>query len=340
MEAATHARDNPLANRLMVIDPARGIAHGTVGELPAWLRAGDLLVVNDAATVPASLRGTFSSAPIELRLAAPTDDPVVWQAVVFGAGDWRTRTEHRPAPPPLAPGDVLRFGDELTATVRRVSERSARMVTVCFAPDGDRFWRLLYALGRPVQYAHAAGDFALYDVQTVYAGRPWSVEMPSAGAPLRWSLLDSLAGIGVAAARLTHAAGLSATGDDALDALLPLPERYEIPPETVDAVNRTRAAGGRVVAVGTSVVRALEGSARTHGALTAGAGETDLRVGEGTARRVVDAVLSGMHEPGTSHFELLTAFVGRGLLQRATAEGEGRGYLVHEFGDSCLVLAA
>jgi S-adenosylmethionine:tRNA ribosyltransferase-isomerase len=88
------------------------------------------------------------------------------------------------------------------------------------------------------------------------------------------------------------------------------------------------------------VVRALEGSVRTHGALTAGPGETDLRVGEGTARRVVDAVLSGMHEPGTSHFELLTAFVGRDVLLRATAEGEAKGYLLHEFGDSCLVLAA
>ena len=106
MEAATRVRDNPLANRLMVIDPARGIAHTAVSELPAWLRAGDLLVVNDAATVPASLHGTFGGAPIELRLAAPTDDPVVWQAVVFGAGDWRTRTEHRPTPPLLAPGDA------------------------------------------------------------------------------------------------------------------------------------------------------------------------------------------------------------------------------------------
>ncbi len=324
MTPAAWPRDSALDERMMVLDPARGtVTHATVGSLADFVRAGDLVVVNDAATLPASLRGrTARGEPVELRLAGATDDPSRWRAVLFGDGDWRTRTEHRPA------------------TVDEVSARSSRLVTARFTPEGDRFWRALYAHGRPVQYAHVAGDLALWHVQTVYAGRPWAVELPSAGRPLRWSLLASLRARGVSIARVTHAAGLSATGDEALDAALPLPERYEIPRETVDAVERARAEGGRVIAVGTSVVRALEGSAAAHGRVVEGAGETDLRLREGSARRVVDAVLSGMHEPGTSHFELLSAFAPARALLDAAREAEARRYLGHEFGDACLVLAA
>ncbi len=342
MKAAVWPRERPLDERMMVLGPgAESLVHATVGDLPRWLRAGDLVVVNDAATVPASLRGaTARGEPIELRLAGATDDPARWSAVLFGAGDWRTRTEHRPAPPAVVVGDALSLGEDLRAVVEARSDRSDRLITVRLEARGGRLWQALYAHGRPVQYAHAVDDLPLWHVQTVYAGRPWAVELPSAGRPLRWSLLDELAEKGVALARVTHAAGLSATGDDALDAALPLPERYDIPAETVAAVARARASGGRVVAVGTSVVRALEGCARAHGALVAGEGVTDLRVGEGHERRVVDAVLSGMHEPGTSHFQLLTAFAPARALLDAAAEGSARGYLQHEFGDSCLVLAA
>mgnify|MGYP000520575871 CR=1 FL=1 len=89
-----------------------------------------------------------------------------------------------------------------------------------FNQRGDRFWQAIYAIGRPVQYAHLGGDLALWHTQNVYAGRPWAVELPSAGHPLRWSLLAALRSRGVTIARVTHAAGLSATGDDALDAQL------------------------------------------------------------------------------------------------------------------------
>jgi S-adenosylmethionine:tRNA ribosyltransferase-isomerase len=342
VKAAAWPRDNALAERLMVLDPRAGsLTHATVGELGRWLRAGDLLVVNDAATVPASLRGaTARGEPVELRLAGATDDSARWTAVVFGAGDWRTRTEHRPAPPCVAVGEAIALGESLRAVVEARSPLSERLVTVRLEARGGRLWEALYAHGRPVQYAHVADELPLWHVQTAYAGRPWAVELPSAGRPLRWSLLASLPTRGVELARVTHAAGLSATGDDALDARLPLPERYDIPAETVAAVERARARGGRVVAVGTSVVRALEGCARDRGALTAGDGVTDLRIGAGYAPRVVDAVLSGMHEPGTSHFQLLTAFAPAQLLVDATAAGSARGYLQHEFGDACLVMAA
>jgi S-adenosylmethionine:tRNA ribosyltransferase-isomerase len=119
---------------------------------------------------------------------------------------------------------------------------------------------------------------------------------------------------------------------------MPWPERYEIPASTVRAVNDARARGGRVIAVGTSVVRALEGCVQSHGALRAGEGVTALRIDARLVRRVVDGLLTGMHDPGSSHFDLLGAFAHDDVLRAAHAEAEQRGYRAHEFGDSALIL--
>ena len=166
---------------------------------------------------------------------------------------------------------------------------------------------------------------------------PISIEAPSAGYPLDGARLLALRERGVRLAALTHAAGLSATGDAELDAALPLVERTFIPEETVQAVFAARAAGRRVTAVGTSVVRALEGRALERGTLTAGEGATSLRIGPGHRRRVVDALLTGMHDPSESHYALLQAFAPRALLERAHARAEAWGYLGHEFGDACWI---
>jgi S-adenosylmethionine:tRNA ribosyltransferase-isomerase len=190
-----------------------------------------------------------------------------------------------------------------------------------------------------VQYAYLRAPLALSHVQTAYAARPWAAEAPSAGLPLTWALLQRLAAGGVSVRALTHAAGLSSTGDAALDARLPLPERYHIPQEAVDAVAEARAVGGRVIAAGTTVVRALEGAAAAAGGtLVAGEGVTDLRLGPSSRLRVVDGLLTGIHEPESSHFALLTAIAPRALLLEALAAAESEGYLGHEFGDSSLVL--
>jgi len=162
--------------------------------------------------------------------------------------------------------------------------------------------------------------------------------MPSAGRPLRWEILLALRARGIGFAHLTEAAGLSSTGDPAIDALLPFPERFEVPEATAGAVSATRAAGGRVVAVGTSVARALEGAALERGTLVAGSGVTDLLIGPGYRPRVVDGLLTGAHEPAASHYALLHAFAPAALLSRASEHAERSGYLTHEFGDSWLVL--
>jgi S-adenosylmethionine:tRNA ribosyltransferase-isomerase len=327
--------------RLLVIDPlaAAGAAlrETRTPALPDFLRAGDLLVVNDAATVPASLRGHDDAGnEIEARLIAARGDDR-FTAVLFGAGDWRQRTEDRAQPPTLPIGARLRFG-ALAAEIVAHAAASPRLVELRFARAGDALWAALYRAGRPVQYSYLAHDLPLWAVQTVYATRPWAFEMPSAGRPLSWEILLALRRKGVRWASLTHAAGLSSTGDPAIDAALPLAERYEIPAATVRVVTETRARGGRVVAVGTTVVRALEGAALKEGGLRPGAGETDLIITPSFRPRVVDGILSGAHAAHESHFSLLAAFAGPTLLTAAAAHAEHTGFLTHELGDSMLVL--
>ncbi|HXY38484.1 MAG TPA: S-adenosylmethionine:tRNA ribosyltransferase-isomerase, partial [Vicinamibacteria bacterium] len=164
-----------------------------------------------------------------------------------------------------------------------------------------------------------------------------AAEMPSAGRPLRLPLLRALRSRRIALATVTHAAGLSSTGDPALDAALPLPERSLLPASAVAAIECARRAGGRVLAVGTSVVRALEGAA-LDGPLRAGGSVRHERIGQGHQLRVVSGLLTGLHAPGESHFELLQAFAPRALLERALVHAGEAGYLGHEFGDSMLIL--
>jgi S-adenosylmethionine:tRNA ribosyltransferase-isomerase len=321
--------------RVLVVDATSGATRIVASaELPSLFLPGDLLVVNDAATVPASLAArTEHDEPVEVRLLGSVSDRT-WTAVLLGDGDHRQRTEDRPPPPPLSIGARLSIGASLIATVVGVRAESTRLVDLFCAIEGEpeaplaEVWSALYRSGRPVQYAYVPKPLALWDVQNAYAGRPWAVEMPSAGRALRVETLLELSARGVDVVSVTHAAGLSATGDAALDAMLPLPERSEVTAGTWAAIAAARARGGRVVAIGTSVARALEGGAR---------GVTDLRIGPDTRRGVVDAVLTGVHEADTSHFALLTAFARREVLERALVCAEEAGLFGHELGDACLV---
>jgi S-adenosylmethionine:tRNA ribosyltransferase-isomerase len=337
---ATWPRNQPDHERMLVIDPsASRFEHSTVGEIGTFLRRGDVVVLNDSATLPASLSGVMSTegrqAPIEVRLLA-RDDETTFRAILFGQGDWRTRTEDRPLPPSVSRPTRARFGTlnaELLAT-----DTHPRLVRVRFDSTPDLESRLFLA-GKYVQYAHVREALDAWHVQTSFASRPWSFEMPSASRPLTWSLLSKLRVHGVELARLTPAAGLSSTGDESLDALLPLDERYEIFDDTVAAIQRARESGGRVLAVGTTVVRALEGNFASNGALKAGVGVTSLRISPDFVPRVTDGIFTGMHEAGTSHARLMGAYAPVALLDRAWNDAASRGYLGHEFGDSTLILS-
>ena len=340
MKAATRPHEELGSLKLLLVDQ-HGIAHLHLADFPSLLEPGDLVVANDAATLPASLTGLLAAtgAHIEVRLAgSPSlrpEDSLRFTAVVFGAGDHHTPTEQRPLPPPLFAGDQLLLGP-LRARVRRVLGHP-RLVELQFEGRAAEVWEGIARHGRPIQYAYVPEPLATWDTWTRIAGPPVAFEAPSAGFALDWSMLKLIRGRGVHFATLTHAAGISSTGDLELDARLPLDEPYEVPGSTSALIAATRAAGGRVIAVGTTVVRALEDAVRLDGTVRSGAGLATRRIGPQSDLRVVDAIVSGMHEPGTSHYELLKAFVDDDVLRRATEEAEARGYQAHEYGDVMMV---
>lgn len=324
----------PDIDRMVVVDDG-GFSFSAVSRLPEILRPRDLLVLNDAATLPAALVGTLDDGTaVELRLARFRGDGV-WEVGVLGAGDWRTPTERRGPPPLLSEGQRITLG-AVSAVVRRSDGPLAEV-----ALEAEGGWLAgVYRSGQPVRYSYLADPVGLPAFQTGYASRPWASESPSAGLPLRWRTLLALRSAGVGLATLTHAAGLSSVDGGSLDARLPLPERSDIPQRTVEAVARARAAGGRIVAVGTTVVRALEGRVAEAGALVAGERETSWLLDGRTPARVVDGLLTKLHEPSESHFRVLETFAARERLVDAFRVAAGRGFRNHEFGDSALVLGS
>ncbi len=338
--------------RLLHAAPRKGgvsIEHLKYSDLPRLLGAGDVVVINDAATLPASFSGVHvpTGRSVEIRLAASlsvAQPPLRWRAVVLGEGDWRIPTERRPVPVALSAGDRLEFHADLAATVTQVADRSGRLIELEFQESLGSLWSKFYRAGRLVQYSHLGDDLEIWDGQTPFAGAPVSLEPPSAAFPLTWGLVARMEARRVEFVSLTHAAGLSSTGDPELDRELPFPEPYWIPARTAEVVNRalrthgaTDAKRRRVIAIGTSVSRALESSALESGEVRTGEGLAKLRMTPTYLRRVVTGIVSGFHDVGTSHLELLGGFLNPSLLAEAYREAEARGYLAHEFGDSMFI---
>src|SRR5712691_4314069 len=296
MIAADRPAQRPPQAKLLVVDAWGLIKHLPRSALVDLLRPGDQVIANDAATLPASLHGTHvpTGERIEVRLAGrpslAVDDVSDFSAVVFGAGDFRTRTEERPPPPRLAPDDRLALGP-LSATVEKVLGHP-RLVSLRFEGTPDAIRAGLARHGRPIQYAHVPVPLALWDVWTSIAGPPVAFEPPSAGFALDWRSIAAMRVRGVAFDTITHAAGLSSTGDAELDRRLPFDEPYRIPPTTAVAVSGTRTGDGRIIAIGTTVVRALEHAAEPDGSVREGAGLATQRISGATSLRVVDAILS------------------------------------------------
>ncbi|HKI15108.1 MAG TPA: S-adenosylmethionine:tRNA ribosyltransferase-isomerase [Roseiarcus sp.] len=172
---------------------------------------------------------------------------------------------------------------------------------------------------------------------TSIAADPAAFEPPSAGFAFEWRTLKVWRRRGVGFATLTHAAGLSSTGCPTLDSRLPLDELFHIPERTAAAVSRAKSRGGRIVAVGTTVFRALEAAANGDGGVRAGDGVARRRIGRETQPSVADAVVTGVHQPGESHYELLRAFAPDATLESMSAAVTAHGYRDHEFGDSVLI---
>jgi S-adenosylmethionine:tRNA ribosyltransferase-isomerase len=331
----------PKDARLLLVDSQGQIRDMLRSGFATLLKRGDIVVANDAATLPASIFGVHqrSGQSIEVRLAGSESVSPGYvkhfSAVIFGEGNYRTPTERRPSPPELRPGDTLQLGP-LTATVLQLLAHP-RFVRLRFEGNNAHIWEGLARYGRPIQYSHISIPLEIWDTWTPIAGPPVAFEPPSAGFALDWRTVDALRRSGVHFATLTHAAGISSTGDEELDARLPFDEPYRIPESTARLIRRAHAAGGRLIAIGTTVVRALEHTVSVHGTVCETMGVADNKIGPTTELRVVDAILSGTHEPGTSHHNLLSAFVNHRTLAKMDQILQQHAYRTHEFGDSIFV---
>jgi S-adenosylmethionine:tRNA ribosyltransferase-isomerase len=256
--------------RLLLVDRATGaVAHHRFHELPRLLEPGDLLVANDSRTLPASLLGrTSTGEPLEVRLAAR--DGARWAALALGVPESGqdpalVATDARPAAPELAVGERLAFAGGLGATVLGRHEEAGPLVWLAFDAAGERLAEALHRAGRPVRYAYVPRPWPLHHYQTLFAAEPGSAEMASAGRPFTVQTLRDLRARGIGLATISLHAGLSTYGDAATDRRYVPAEPYLVPEATVAAVAACRAAGGRVIAVGTTVVRALETAAASAG---------------------------------------------------------------------------
>lgn len=312
--------------RMMIVKGGRA-GFSTIEDLPRWLGAEDLLVMNSSGTVP----GSFIFAGFELRLAAFAGGSLSeigeWWAVSFAAGSWRQATEERTHAPILREGLELPIGPGFKLTIVSVHPSSPRLLRVRFS--GARVVDSIFTYGKPIQYSYHRDPLAIWDIQTPLSQIPISVEAPSSLFPFSWSHLLKLR---AKTAYVLHGAGLSSTGDSRLDTLLPLPEYYEVPEQTWDAITRAKSRGGKIVAIGTSSARALESAA--GGDLS---GTTDLRLSADRPARVIDALLTGVHEPGTSHFTLEESLRPAAQLHDAFREASARGLIGHEYGDVALI---
>jgi S-adenosylmethionine:tRNA ribosyltransferase-isomerase len=314
--------------RLLVARRDRSaLVHDSFRGLPDHLRAGDLLVVNTSATLPAALPATRADGTaVDLHLSTPVPHAPADRWVVelrrAGARFRAAGAGERLALP--AGGSV-----ELLA-----SYLSPGRLWVAALDLPVPLLRYLAEHGRPIAYGHLARPRPLRDLQTVFADEPGSAEMPSAGRPFTPRLLDELKARGVEVAPLVLHTGVASLERGER----PYPERYRVPPATAIRVNAHRAAGGRVIAVGTTVVRALETVAAPDGRVEAGAGWTGLMITPERGVRAIDGLITGWHEPDASHLLMLEAVGGRALIERSYDAALSSGYHWHEFGDSHLIL--
>ncbi len=314
--------------RLLVATPA-GVSHRRFRELAEVLDPGDLLVINTSATVPAALTAQREVGGLALVHVSGWLETSRWIVEVRCHGN-------RGPDLSAAAGDVFQLPGGVTFTLERpypdATARPSRLWSASLSPATEPL-AYLGTHGRPIAYGHLADGLSLSDHQTVYADEPGSAEMPSAGRPFTAELLVRLMTAGITLAPLTLHAGVSSPEFQEP----PAPERYSVPETTARLVADTRRAGKRVVAVGTTVVRALETMAAA-GEARGGGGWTDLVLGPDRPVRVVSGLITGLHTPDSSHVLLLEAVAGAQLVTAAYNAAVDLGYLWHEFGDSMLFL--
>jgi S-adenosylmethionine:tRNA ribosyltransferase-isomerase len=303
--------------RMLVSRRSSGsVTHHSFAGLPRLLMPGDLLVVNNSGTLPAAVR---VHSELTVHFSTPLPD-----------GSWLVEFRNHFSPNDVgSPGWELRLPAGAVLTLEnRVSSRLWRArLSVAVVP-------YLMRWGRPIRYSYVTRDWDIAAYQTVFAQIPGSAEMPSASRPFTPAVVTELAARGVLITPLTLHTGVSSLEADED----PYPEPFDVPPATARLVNFVRSSGGRVIAAGTTVVRALESAVRPSGLVAPAAGWTSYVVTPQTGVRAVDGLLTGLHEPRSSHLRMLAAFAGQELLSSVYEEAIRAGYLWHEFGDVHLLL--
>lgn len=308
--------------RLLVTRGVHGTAtHATFSDLPQFFERGDLLVVNVSSTVPSALRartrgaGESGSFALSISTRLPSGRCVV-----------------EPRRHEASPGEMIALPAGATAILHAPYRSSHRLWEATISGTGDII-AYLYAHGKPISYTYMRAEWPIEAYQTVYASEAGSAEMPSAGRPFTHEMLDRLTSMGVGIAPIVLHTGVSSPERDEP----PYDEQFKVSAQTAARVRMTRARGGRVIAVGTTVVRALE-SATNGPRIEAAAGWTSRVISRESPTRVVDAMITGLHEPRSTHLAMLEAIAGPAHVDAAyRAALDGR-YLWHEFGDSHLIL--
>jgi S-adenosylmethionine:tRNA ribosyltransferase-isomerase len=326
-EARGRGRDD--VSMLVATRHDGALIHAGFGDLPRFLVPGDLLVVNTSATLAAAVDARLDGRAVELRLST-TAGKDAWVV------ELRTATGLPLSRPPV--GATVQLPGGAHAELIAPYPGSDRLVLARLAL-GESLGDYLREHGHPIRYAYVTEPWPIEAYQTVFAldsvsTGGGSAEMPSAGRPFTTELVTRLVSAGVLIAPVTLHTGVSSPelGEP------PYPERYAVPETTARLVNAVHWWGGRVIAVGTTVVRALETVAAADGTVTAGAGTTGLVVTPERGLRAVDGLLSGWHDPAASHLLMLEAAAGSELLARSYREASRRGYRCHEFGDVHLIL--
>jgi S-adenosylmethionine:tRNA ribosyltransferase-isomerase len=325
-EARGMTRD---AVRMLVAHRDTGaLVHSTFALLPAFLEAGDLVVINTSGTLPAAVDALAPDGTRAVVHLSTQLDHRYWVVEVRRpSGRATERWGDDPLPPVLALGEgasVALVGPYLGSTRLWVARLDL--------PEPTRRW--LTAHGRPIHYGYVDRPWPVTAYQNVYATEPGSAEMPSAGRPFTPEVITRLVAKGVGVTPLVLHTGVASLESDET----PYPERLVVPAPTAARVNATHQAGGRVIAVGTTVVRALESAADDHGVVRPLDGWTDLVITPERGVRAVDGLLTGWHEPEASHLLMLEAVAGRPLLEASYDASLAAGYLWHEFGDVHLIV--
>jgi S-adenosylmethionine:tRNA ribosyltransferase-isomerase len=317
--------------KLEVASAGNGITHTMFARVDEFLDTGDVLVVNDSATVPAALDGLLGTRAVRLHISTPvpgTRKRLVELREPNGASSYQCIAGRKGSSIAL-PADGLAILEEPVNSntgYTRLWQASLHLPEPLFT--------YLHHWGQPIRYPYVSRPWPLRHYQTIFAVKPGSSEMPSAGRPFTHMLMRRLAARGVKISAVTLHTGVASLEHPEP----PYPEPYLVSHETAHTINTQRQRGSRIIAVGTTVVRCLQTVCAEDGSVEPGQGFTDVVIKPDSTVKAIDGMITGWHEPNASHLMMLEAVAGRELVERSYKEALSHNYLWHEFGDSHLIL--